>query len=138
MGDALNQPIEEAGLRGEALRAHGSLATAAVYDAAAGVLRLSLANGVEAAIPAALIEGLAEATEADRAGVEIAGVGYGLHWPALDLDLSVPGLLAGVFGTQSWSDSRRAARAGAATSPAKSAAARRNGAKGGRPRKSLP
>jgi hypothetical protein len=61
--------------------------------------------------------------------------GRGLHWEPLDVDLSVPGLLAGLFGTRAYMDRQRAARAGAATSAAKAAAARRNGAKGGRPRK---
>lgn len=43
-----------------------------------------------------------------------------------------PGLMAGIFGTKSW----MARRAGQATSAAKAAAARENGAEGGRPRKS--
>jgi hypothetical protein len=47
------------------------------------------------------------------------------------VDYSVPGLVAGIFGTARW----MAARAGRAGSPAKAAAARANGAKGGRPRK---
>ena len=47
-----------------------------------------------------------------------------------DLLLTV-GLLAGVFGTRSW----MARQAGQARSEAKAAAARANGAKGGRPRK---
>jgi hypothetical protein len=47
----------------------------------------------------------------------------------------VPGLLAGLFGTKAYMDRQRAARAGSATAAAKAAAARRNGAKGGRPRK---
>ncbi|PZR07781.1 MAG: DUF2442 domain-containing protein, partial [Azospirillum brasilense] len=51
---------------------------------------------------------------------------------ALDADLSVPGLLAGLFGTRAF----MARQAGRATSPAKAAAARANGARGGRPRKS--
>ena len=42
----------------------------------------------------------------------------------------VPGLLAGLFGTKA----HQARRAGRATSPAKAAAARRNGTKGGRAR----
>ncbi len=58
------------------------------------------------------------------------GTGYGLHWEALDADLSVPGLLAGRFGTQAF----MARRAGQATSPAKAEAARGNGTKGGQPR----
>ena len=60
------------------------------------------------------------------------GTGTGLHWEALDADLSVPGLLAGLFGTRAF----MARQAGRATSPAKAAAARANGARGGRPRKS--
>jgi hypothetical protein len=70
------------------------------------------------------------------AQIEILGLGLGLHWEQLDVDLSVPGLLAGLFGTKAYMDRQRAARAGAATSVAKAAAARRNGRKGGRPRKS--
>lgn len=66
--------------------------------------------------------------------VEIAGAGFGLHWPNLDADLSLPSLLAGRFGTQAWM-SELARRAGSISSPAKAAAARVNGAKGGRPRK---
>ena len=68
---------------------------------------------------------------AGLAQVEILGTGYGLHWDALDADLSIPGLLAGLFGTKAF----MARHAGRATSPAKAAAARANGAKGGRPRK---
>ena len=78
-----------------------------------------------------MAQGLEAATDDELASVEILGAGYGLHWETLDADLSVPGLLAGLFGTKAYI----ARRAGQATSPAKSAAARANGAKGGRPRK---
>jgi len=47
----------------------------------------------------------------------------------------VPGLLMGVFGTRAWMASELARRAGQAKSPAKAAAARVNGRKGGRPRR---
>ena len=40
----------------------------------------------------------------------------------------------GIFGTKAWMN-ELARRAGSVTSPAKAAAARANGAKGGRPRK---
>lgn len=59
------------------------------------------------------------------------GEGYGLHWESLDVDFTVPGLLAGMFGTQSW----MARQGGQARSDAKAAAARANGRKGGRPKK---
>ena len=61
-------------------------------------------------------------------------LGLGLHWEQLDVDVSVPGLLAGLFGTKAWMDRQRAAKAGAARSSLKADAARRNGAKGGRPK----
>lgn len=61
----------------------------------------------------------------------VIGGGFGLHWETLDLEHAEPGLVNGVFGTAKW----MAARAGRATSPAKAAAARENGRKGGRPRK---
>jgi len=63
--------------------------------------------------------------------VAILGAGHGLHWESLDVDLSIPGLISGVFGTRAY----MARRAGEAKSPARAAAARANAAKGGRPRK---
>jgi len=51
---------------------------------------------------------------------------------ALNVDLSIPGQLAGIFGIKAY----MARRACQTRSPAKATAARANGAKGGRPRKS--
>jgi len=53
------------------------------------------------------------------------------EWEGLDVQVSLGGLMAGIFGTKSY----MARRAGAVSSPAKASAARTNGAKGGRPRK---
>ncbi|HEY3393696.1 MAG TPA: DUF2442 domain-containing protein, partial [Lacipirellulaceae bacterium] len=39
---------------------------------------------------------LRDATPQQRANYEIGGGGVGLHWPDLDEDLSVAGLMAGV------------------------------------------
>jgi len=36
------------------------------------------------------------------ARVEILGGGAGLHWPDLDADFYVPGLLHGIYGTKKW------------------------------------
>lgn len=94
---------------------------------------MELESGATFAFPPRLVQGLHDATPAQIAEVEVIGAGYGLHWESLDLDYSVPGLMNGVFGTAEW----MAAKAGRATSPAKAAAARANGAKGGRPRKAV-
>lgn len=110
-------------------------AVAARFDAESGRVIVDLANGCAFVFPARMAQGLESATDAELAEVEVLGRGYGLHWERLDVDLSVPGLLAGLFGTKAYMDRLRAAHAGSATSSAKAAACRRNGAKGGRPRK---
>ena len=109
-------------------------ATAARYDARTDRVVVELTNGATFAFPPRLAQDLADADARQLSEVEIAGAGFGLHWPSLDADLSIPGLLAGRFGTKAWM-SELARRAGSVSSPAKAAAARANGAKGGRPRK---
>ncbi len=102
------------------------------YEEAAARIVVDLANGTSFTFPPHLVQGLAGACAEDIAQVEVFGGGYGLHWKRLDVDYTVPGLVNGIFGTARW----MAAHAGRATSPAKAEAARSNGAKGGRPRKS--
>jgi hypothetical protein len=105
------------------------------YDSRSGRIIVELVNGCSFAFPARRAEGLGDATDAELADVEILGQGSGLHWERLDVDLSVPGLLAGLFGTKAYMDRVRAAQAGRAVSPAKADAARRNGLRGGRPKR---
>ncbi|MBC7669125.1 MAG: DUF2442 domain-containing protein, partial [Gemmatimonadaceae bacterium] len=96
-----------------------------------GRIVVELASGSAFAFPARLGQGLEAATDEELARVVIPGAGYGLHWEALDVDLSIPGLAAGIFGTRA----HMARLAGRGASAAKAAAARANGAKGGRPPK---
>jgi hypothetical protein len=120
--------------RGRELLATEPHATAARYDRAADRIMIELSNGASFAFPPSLIQRLENAAPEQLAEVEIAGAGFGLYWPSLDEDLYVPALLGGIFGTKAWMR-ELARRAGQRTSPAKAAAARANGAKGGRPRK---
>jgi hypothetical protein len=124
--------IDAALQRGKDAALNEPRAAAVRYDRKLGRMIVELTNGCTFSFPPRLAQGLETATEDQLAQVEILGRGYGLHWEALDADLSVPGLLAGLFGTRS----HMARLAGRATSPAKAAAARANGAKGGRPRRS--
>ncbi len=135
MGDDLAAMVAEAERRGQRSLRSEPRARAARYDRKTGRVQVDLTNGCSFAFPARKAQGLERAGGEDLAQIEILGLGLGLHWERLDVDLSVPGLLAGLFGTKAYMDRQRAARAGAATSAAKAAAARRNGAKGGRPRK---
>lgn len=122
--------IDAAMERGRIARELEPRAASARYDRDADRIVVELTNGCTFAFPPRLAQGLENAPAGQLAQVEILGEGYGLHWEELDIDFSVPGLLAGIFGTKAY----MARRAGQATSPAK-AAARENGAKGGRPRK---
>ncbi|MBM3584801.1 MAG: DUF2442 domain-containing protein [Alphaproteobacteria bacterium] len=135
MGESEDTIVSVAEARGRAATASEARARTARYDRRSGRVVVELANGCAFAFPARLAQGLEGAGDEDLAEVEVLGAGFGLHWERLDVDLSVPGLLAGLFGTKAWMDRQRAAKAGAARSAAKAAAARRNGAKGGRPRK---
>lgn len=132
MAEITDAQIDAALERGALARKSEPRAASARYDRPTGRVIVELTNGAAFAFPAALVQELEAASPDQLAQVEVLGVGHGLHWEALDVDLTVPGLLAGVFGTQS----HLARKAGQATSLAKAAAARSNGAKGGRPRTS--
>jgi hypothetical protein len=131
--DAEFAAAEAAGAR---VLAEGPRAVAARFDPQDGRVVVDLASGCSFAFPPELVQGLAGASPEALGHVTVEGLGLSLHWPDLDADLWVPGLLAGVFGTQGWMAREAARQAGRRTSPAKAAAARANGAKGGRPRKS--
>lgn len=132
MAELTDTEIDAALERGRLAAAGEPRAAAVRYDRKLRRVVVELTNGCTFAFPPHLAQGLEHATEEELETVEILGAGYGLHWEALDADFTVPGLLAGIFGTKAY----MARRAGQATSPAKAAAARANGMKGGRPRKS--
>lgn len=131
MVELTDAQIEAANARGRIVLETQPHAAAARYDAKTDRIVVDLTNGATFAFPPRLVQGLEDATAQQLAEVEVIGAGFGLHWETLDVDYSVPGLVNGLFGTAKW----MAARAGRTASPAKAAAARANGAKGGRPRK---
>ena len=105
------------------------------YDRRRRRVVVRLNTGIEVTFPVVLAEGLAGASPEDLAEIEVSPTGLGLHWPRLDADLYVPALLQGVLGSRSWMAAQMGAEGGKSRSPAKAAAARKNGHKGGRPRR---
>ncbi|MFP5459798.1 MAG: DUF2442 domain-containing protein [Bacteriovoracia bacterium] len=94
---------------------------------------VSLGFGVEQ------VEELAEATDAELARLELSPSGATLSLRARDVDIAVDGLLLTLLGAAGWKDALRAQlnrEVARITSEAKARAARENGKKGGRPRKS--
>jgi hypothetical protein len=133
-----DREIEAALERGRLQDADEVRAVRAHYDEATARVVVELANGIQFAFPAALGQGLGGATAGQLGDVEVLGGGRALRWDALDVDLGVAPLVAGIFGTRGWMDELRrelARSGGRAASPAKARAARENGRKGGRPRK---
>ncbi|HTW84488.1 MAG TPA: DUF2442 domain-containing protein [Candidatus Sulfotelmatobacter sp.] len=102
------------------------------YRDADDMVIMRLATGIEMAFPRQLLQGLENATPEQLRDVSIDDFGSSLHWNQLDVDHYVPGLIEGILGTRAWM-SRIGKRGGSARSDVKAAAARENGAKGGRP-----
>lgn len=110
-----------------AARRRGSATPRAVSARFDGIRRrviIELDSGLELAFDPARAAGLGGARDAQLGEVTIVGAGSALRFAALDVDFSIPRLLEGFVGPLAWE--RKIARA---------EASRRNGAKGGRPRK---
>ena len=60
------------------------------------LITFGLVDGRIVSVPLAWSWRLSEATPAQRNNFEIIGEGYGVHWPDVDEDLSVEGMLHGV------------------------------------------
>jgi hypothetical protein len=105
------------------------------YDARQQRIVVELNTGLTVVFPPSLIEGLQEARPRDLRDIEISPSGFGLHFPRVDADVYLPGLLAGSLGSRRWMAAQLGKRGGGVRSAAKAAAARSNGKLGGRPRK---
>ena len=113
----------------------GLLIEDASYNRALDALVLRLHNGRRVLFPREDLQGLRDAPAAKVARVEVLA-GVGLHWEELDVDLYGPALLEGIYGSKRWM-SEIGRRGGEARSAKKAKAARRNGAKGGRPQRAV-
>jgi hypothetical protein len=58
-------------------------------------LTVRLDDGRSLSVPLAWYPRLLHGTQAERENYELIGEGEGIHWPELDEDISVEGLLAG-------------------------------------------
>jgi hypothetical protein len=133
IGGELARSYNPARKAGEARLATQPRAAKASYDVRKARLVIELTNGVILMLPPKLLQGLKGATSAQLASVQLTPLGTGLHWEALDADLSVAGLAAGIFGSKTWM-SELARHAGSRTSTRKASSSRENGKRGGRPR----
>jgi hypothetical protein len=87
-------------------------------------------------IPRKMIPGLKRTSSSNLDSILVSPAGDALSWPSLNLDVYVPGLVEveRAFGSRLFAVAT-GRRGGRRRSKAKAAAAKANGAKGGRPRK---
>lgn len=64
-------------------------------------LSVDLEDGRTVLVPIGWYPRLAHGTSTERANVQISGAGFGLHWPDLDEDVGVEGLLLGKRSAES-------------------------------------
>ena len=127
--------LETANKRAAARLSKTPIAVGAHYDRRIGRLVIDLSTGLQIAFKPHDAQGLEGAKPEQLANIEISPSGLGLHFPALDADLYLPGLLEGLLGSKKWMASLLGKTGGRATSEAKADASRMNGKKGGRPKK---
>ncbi len=111
------------------------IATGARYDRSANRVVIALSSGIEVAFSPRHAQGIQRAKPHQLDKIEITPSGLGIHFPKLDADLYLPALLDGFLGSKRWIAAQMGRIGGKASTKAKSAAARRNGKLGGRPRK---
>ena len=122
--------------RGQARVEDPSALIDARNDSDADAIELAFKGGGSMTIPRTVVPGLESASASKLDAVVVSPAGDSLSWPSLDVDVYVPGLVERAFGTRLFAAST-GRRGGRRRSKAKAAAAKANGAKGGRPRKPL-
>jgi hypothetical protein len=132
---ASRDDFERANQRGKDLQARIPRAVAARYDRKGGRVVIELSSKVSLSFSAADVEGLENAQPSELAKIELSPSGFGIHFPAIDADIFLPGLLEGVLGSKTWMASRLGQAGGRSRSVAKKRASQANGKLGGRPRK---
>jgi hypothetical protein len=70
-------------------------ALAKSVDFAGGMMHVQLTDGRIVSVPLAWFPLLRDATPQQREHFEVGGGGVSLHWPDIDEDISVAGLMAG-------------------------------------------
>ena len=96
------QQIDRARQVGDRLEQTEARAVKAWYDSHSQRVFIELRTGIVMGFPYQWLQGLVEATPEQLLEVEVTPSGYGLHWEELDVDLAVPQLVSGVYGSQIW------------------------------------
>jgi hypothetical protein len=100
----LRRNFARASLAGRRAARQEPRAASARYQSRICALEVRLTSGVTLQIPIQLIPELKHASPRDLRAVEVLGRGGGLQWEHLNVDLSVPGLVARVLQLEQLAD----------------------------------
>lgn len=131
----LRDQVTQANRKGTELQSSLPRAVGAHFDKRTGRIVIELNTRLDVAFAPQNVEGLENAHPSQLEPIEISPSGHGIHFPKLDADVYIPALLEGFLGSKSWMASRLGKSGGKSRSSAKAAAAKKNGQRGGRPRK---
>jgi hypothetical protein len=127
--------VKAANQRAVAKKADFPAVVSVKYDRRVSRIVIALSSGLELAFSPKHAQGLENAHPSELMNAEITPSGLGLHFPSLDADIYLPALLEGFLGSKRWIAAEMGKIGGTVSTQEKAAAARRNGALGGRPRK---
>jgi hypothetical protein len=132
---APHDEFDLANTRGQRMRATEPRAISAHYDRKSRQIVVHLSSKLTVSFRPNDAQGLERARASQLEEIEISPSGFGIHFPRLDADIYIPGLLEGFLGSKKWMASRLGRIGGRSRSIAKRTASRMNGRLGGRPRK---
>jgi hypothetical protein len=132
-----DENFELANQRAKGIQASLPRAVSARFDRKSGQIVIGLSSNLILSFSPRDAQGLENAKPAQLEEIEVSPSGFGIHFPKLDADLYVPGLLEGFLGSKKWMASRLGQAGGQSRTRAKRAAAKANGRLGGRPRKAV-
>jgi len=98
--------FKQANQRAKDLEARIPRAVSAHYDRKTGRIGVHLSSNLIVSFSPADVEGLEGARPDELKRIEISPSGFGIHFPTLDADLYVPGLLEGFLGSRAWMAAR--------------------------------
>ncbi len=131
----LHDQFEEANQQARKMQEALPKAISAYYDRKSGHIVIHLSSKLILSFSPRDAQGLENAKPSQLDEIEISPSGFGIHFPKLDADLFIPGLLEGFLGSRKWMASRLGQAGGQSRSRMKREASRENGKLGGRPRK---
>jgi hypothetical protein len=132
---APNSEFDLANARAQRMKATEPRAISAHYDRKSRQIVIQLSSKLTVSFRSIDAQGLERAKPFQLEEIEISPSGFGIHFPKLDADIYIPGLIEGFLGSKKWMASRLGRIGGSSRSRAKRTASRMNGRLGGRPRK---